>query len=315
MVIQQMLETGEPGFSIDVGVNTGEHLRNACTEVTSADDNDICNLGSINLARISNIDELKRVTVLATAFLLCGTLYSKVPYPEVAVTREKNRRLGLGLMGMHEWLLMRGKRYGADDELALWLAEYAKSGEYANIFADIMGISRPVKTRAIAPTGTISIIAETTSGIEPIFCTAFKRRYLKGNTWHYQYVIDSAAQRLVDNGVNPDDIEDAYTLAEDVERRIAFQAFVQQYVDHGISSTINLPQWGSKHNNELHVKSFGETLMRYLPRLRGVTCYPDGSRSGQPLNPVSYWEAVGYTGVEHLEHGNENSCVGGACGI
>lgn len=303
------------GFSIDVGKNAGEHLRNACTEVSSSDDNDICNIGSINLAQIESLDEFKQIVELATVFLLCGTIYSKLPYAEVGVTRDKNRRLGLGLMGLHEWLLMRGKRYGPDAELALWLAEYAKSTDIAARYADELNISRPVKTRAIAPTGTLSIIAETTAGIEPIFCSAFKRRYLKGTTWHYQYVIDATAQRIIDRGVNPDSIEDAYDLAIDVERRIEFQHFVQQYVDHGISSTINLPEWNTQYNNENDLTEFGDTLMKYLPGLRGITAYPDGARGGQPLSVVNYWEAKQHIGTEFIEYGNDNSCVNGVCGI
>ncbi len=314
-VIKRMKKTGEPGFSIDTGKNAGEHLRNACTEVSSSDDNDICNIGSINLANVETLEEFKRLVEIGTVFLLCGSLYSKLPYDEVGITREKNRRLGLGLMGMHEWLLVRGKRYGADDELGRWLTEYAKSTEIAARYADELMVSRPVKTRAIAPTGTLSIVAETSAGIEPLFCTAFKRRYLKGNTWHYQYVIDATAQRIIDRGVNPDSIEDAYDLARDVERRIAFQSFVQQYVDHGISSTINLPEWGSETNNETNLTSFGETLYTYLPTLRGVTTYPDGARSGQPISAVNYWEAKANLGTEYTEYGNDHACVNGVCGI
>lgn len=314
-VVKRMLKTGEPGFSIDAYQNEGENLRNACTEVTSADDNDVCNLASINLSAVETLEEMRHVINLATLFLLCGTLYSKVPYPAIADTRAKNRRLGLGLMGMHEWLLVRGKRYGPDAELATWLEEYAKSTEIAHVWADKLSISRPVKTRAIAPTGTISIVAGTSSGIEPIFCTAFKRRYLKGTAWYYQYVIDATAQRIIDRGVNPGDIEDAYELAKDVSRRIEFQAFVQKYVDHSISSTINLPAWGTQYNNENTVRPFGETLMRYLPELRGITAYPDSARGGQPLTAVSYDEAKANTGVEWAEYGNENSCKDGVCGI
>ena len=62
-----------------------------------------------------------------------------------------------------------------------------------------MDISRPVANRAIAPTGSIGILAGTSTGVEPIFAVAYKRRYLKGGTrWHYQYVVDSAAQELID---------------------------------------------------------------------------------------------------------------------
>jgi ribonucleoside-diphosphate reductase alpha chain len=86
------------------------------------------------------------------------------------------------------------------------------------------------------------------------------------------------------------------TLADDVERRVSFQAWAQQFVDHGISSTINLPAWGSPLNNEDRVRPFGDMLIRYLPRLRGITCYPDGARGGQPLTRVDYREAAAHEG-------------------
>jgi ribonucleoside-diphosphate reductase alpha chain len=300
--VRQMLKTAEPGFSVDVGDNKGETLRNACTEITSCDDSDICNLGSINLARISNVEEMDRIVELASAFLLAGTVYSDVPYAQVDKIRTKNRRLGLGLMGIHEWLLMNGKKYGPDDELKKYMESYAKSTEYAHKWADKWELSKPVKTRAIAPTGSIGIISETSTGCEPIFCAAYKRRYKKGmNVTAYQYVVDPVAKRLVDKGMDPNNIEDAYTLAEDVERRIAFQAWLQKYVDHSISSTINLPEWGSKLNNENTVKSFANILMKYLPELRGITVYPDGSRSGQPLTPVAYTTAMKHLGEVFIE--------------
>lgn len=311
--VRGMLASGEPGFSVDVGENAGEHLRNACTEVTSRDDEDMCNLGSVNLARVETADEFRHAVEMGTAFLLCGTLYSKLPVPGMYKVREKNRRLGLGLMGVHEWLLKRGRRYGPDQELGSWLEEYRHSGAYAHRYADRLSCSRPVATRAVAPNGTIGIVAETTTSGEPIFSVAYKRRYLDGQVWKAQYVVDPTAKRLVDEGVPVDLIEDATTLAADVERRMSFQAWLQGYVDHGISSTINLPAWGNELNDENGVTKFGNTLLKYLPRLRGVTAYPDGSRGGQPIVPVSYREAVGQTGVEFLD-GSESNCKGGVCG-
>jgi ribonucleoside-diphosphate reductase alpha chain len=314
-VLRQMLKTAEPGFSVDVAENRGENLRNACTEVTSHDDSDICNLGSINMARIGSLAEMEQVVNLATAFLLAGTVYSDVPYPKVDQVRSRNRRLGLGLMGLHEWLLKNSQAYGPSDELAAYLDIYATSTSTAELWADQWGLSRPIKTRAIAPTGTIGIIGETTTGIEPIFCVAYKRRYLKGDVVHYQYVIDPTAKRLIDQGVAPDAIEDAYTLAEDVERRVEFQAWVQQYVDHAISSTINLPAWGSELNNGGRVQAFGEMLMKHLPYLRGVTCYPDGARGGQPLSPVSYKTAIKHIGEVFVEQADVcDISKGGSCG-
>jgi ribonucleotide reductase alpha subunit len=286
-----------------------------CCEVTSEDTDDICNLGSINLANVENIEEFRHLLDIGTAFLLAGSVYTDVPYTDVDKVLSKNRRLGLGLMGVHEWLLKRGKPYEPDEELGLWLNAYAKSGKYANAWADEWGLKRPKKTRAIAPNGTTSIVVETTGGIEPIFCAAYKRRYLKGKEHYFQYVIDPCAKRLIEGGVDPDAIEDAYVLAQDVEKRVAFQAWMQQFVDHAISSTINLPAWGSEFNNKDLVRSFGSMLIRYLPQLRGVTTYPDGSRGGQPLNPISYAEAVKQEGIEMVEE-QQNVCslTGGSCG-
>lgn len=316
-VVRQMLKTAEPGFSIDVGANAGEHLRNACTEVTATmeDDSDICNLGSLNMARITTLERMAECVDLATQFLLAGTVYSDVPYPKVDQVRTKNRRLGLGLMGLHEWLLKKGKSYDPDDELAKYLDIYATSTKIAKKYAKAWKISAPIKTRAIAPTGTIGIVSETTTGIEPIFCVAYKRRYLKGQVVHYQYVVDPCAVRLIESGIAPESIEDAYVLAEDVERRVRFQAWVQKWVDHSISSTINLPSWGSEINNEERVRPFGEMLIKYLPQMRGVTCYPDGARGGQPLSPVRYQTAIKHVGEVFMEQADVCDITrGGTCG-
>ncbi len=309
---KRMVKTAEPGFSIDTGENAGETLRNACTEVTSRDDSDICNLGSINMANISELEEFQEIVKYATLFLLAGTVYSDLPYEKVYEVRKKNRRLGLGLMGIHEWLLKRGYTYGENEELATWLETYQQSDNWAHDYAMEHSLSVPVKTRAIAPTGTIGLIAETTTGIEPIFCAAYKRRYLgKDKVWQHQYVVDPTARRLVEqNGVDPKDIEDAYSLSYNVEKRIAFQAFVQQFVDHGISSTINLPY---PITDEKELEDFKSTLYKYLPKLRGVTCYPDGARGGQPLTPAAFEEAMSKEGV--VFESEEDNCVGGICGV
>jgi ribonucleoside-diphosphate reductase alpha chain len=315
-VLERMLKTAEPGFSIDTGKNSKETLRNACTEITSADDSDVCNLGSINLARVESLAEMVSVVECATSFLLAGTVYSDVPYAKVDQVRTKNRRLGLGLMGIHEWLLLHGKKYGPDAELDKYLEVYATSTKVAHDYAKKWDLSSPIKTRAIAPTGTIGILAETTTGIEPIFCSAFKRRYLKGGTWNFQYVLDPTAKRLIEEkDVDQNQIEDAYVLAEDVERRVAFQAHVQKYVDHAISSTINLPEWGSELNNKDTVQKFGRMLIKYLPHLRGMTCYPDGARGGQPLTPVKYSTATKYVGEVFVEATDVCDLTkGGTCG-
>ena len=321
--IKQAMKTAEPGFSFNFFDKENETLRNACTEVTSADDSDVCNLGSLNFGRIETISELKDVVRLATMFLICGTLKAQLPYDKVYLVRAKNRRLGLGFMGVHEWLIKKGYKYEVTPELHQWLSVYkGESDKISREFADKLSVTRPVANRAIAPTGSIGILAGTSTGIEPIFAVAYKRRYLKGNTrWVYQYVVDSAAQELIDlYGTDPEDVESALDLASDYERRIKFQADVQDYVDMSISSTINLPAWGSKLNNEDTVEAFANTLASYAHRLRGFTCYPDGSRGGQPLTSVPYSEAVEKLGEEFDEHVETHdicdiSGQGGSCGV
>ena len=314
---RQAMQTGEPGFSFNFGDKQNETLRNACTEVTSSDDSDVCNLGSINISNIKDIEEFKHVVELGSKFLVCGTLRADLPYEKVYKVREKNRRLGLGLMGIHAWLLQRGYGYEVTPELHEWLKVYKDESERsANEHCERLFISKPVAYRAIAPTGSIGILAGTTTGIEPLFAVAYKRRYLTdGTKWKYEYVVDSTADQLIrEYGLDPNKIETAYGLSHDYEKRIKFQADIQDYVDMSISSTINLPAWGTKGNSEADVERFAATLSKYAPRLRGFTCYPDGSRGGQPLTEVPYEEAIKHRGIV-FEDNIDKACSSGVCGI
>lgn len=314
--VRQALATGEPGFSFNFFDKENDTLRNACTEVTSDTDSDVCNLGSINMGRIADIDEMADVVELGTKFLLLGTLVAHLPYSKVYTVREKNRRLGLGLMGVHEWLIQRKNDYRVTPELKQWLEVYkGVSNKVSKATADQLGVSRPVANRAIAPTGTIGIIAGTTTGIEPLFAVAYKRRYLKGHEWHFQYVVDSAAQELIDlYGVDPDSIQTSIGLADQYWKRMEFQADVQDYVDQSISSTINLPSWGTKYNNEDRVAEFAKTLAGFASRLRGFTIYPDGARGGQPLTITPYREAKEQLG-EVFKEEYHDACSSGVCGV
>ena len=106
------------------------------------------------MGRIETLEEFKDVTELATKFLICGTLSAKLPYQKVYDVREKNRRLGLGLMGIHEWLIKRGERYEVTPELHRWLQVYKSCSDYTSVrYANALGVSIPVAVRAIAPTG------------------------------------------------------------------------------------------------------------------------------------------------------------------
>lgn len=313
--VKRMCINGEPGHSYNFWENENDTGRNACTEFTSEDDSDVCNLGSVNLGNISSLDDLRSVVSLASKFLVCGTFRAELPYDKVKQVREKNRKIGLGLMGVHEWLLQRGQKYEVTEELKSWLSVWKEESERAaNEHCDRFYVSRPKKYRAIAPAGTIGILASTTTGIEPLYSVAEKRRYLEGGTrWKYQYRIDSTAQRIIDEyGIQPDSIETSATLATRPEDRIKFQYEVQKYVDMAISSTLNLPAWGTKYNNEITAKELADTMLKYCHGLRGLTVYPDTSRAGQPLTVVPYEEAKKHHGIVFAE---ESVCSGGICGL
>lgn len=308
---QQAFSTAEPGMSFNF-CKDAESLRNACTEVTSEDDSDKCNLGTVWMNRCETRAEFARVCHIATIFLMCGGLYSDVPTEEIKEVGLKNNRIGLGLGGMHEWLMQRGLPYRVNQELHKWLNAYQQeSDSAAYIWHRRLDVAMPKGKRAIAPTGTIGILAETTTGIEPLFCKAYKRRYLKGQVWHYEYVVDGAVKRLLDQGVKLESIQDAYDIS--FKDRVKFQADVQNYVDMAISSTCNLPEWGSQHNSKQTLAANAYVLLKYAKRLRGFTCYPDGARGGQPLTRVPLEEAMAQEGQVFEER--EHECVGGVCGV
>jgi len=241
---------------------------------------------------------------------------AELPYKKIEEVRQQNSRLGLGLMGMHEWLLKRGHRYEVTDELKSWLKVYRdESKKAADEHCDRLYLNRPKGYRAIAPTGTISIIAGTTSGIEPVYSVAFKRRYLTdGTRWKHEFVVDATAQTLIDQGINPDSIESATDLAADPERRIKFQHDVQAYVDQAISSTINLPEYGTELNNEDLIPQYAGWIQKYAKGLRGLTVYPNAARGGQPITSVPYDEAIKKSGIV-FEDNSEEQCLSGVCGI
>ena len=270
------------------------------------------------MANVSTLSEFENVVRLGSMFLVCGTVRAELPYQKVHEVRAKNRRLGLGLMGIHEWLIQRNMKYEVTPELHKWLGVFKEESENAaNAHCDRFYLSHPVAYRAIAPTGTIGILAGTTTGIEPLFAVAYKRRFLTdGTKWKYKYVVDGAAERVIQEGADPHKLESAADMAVNPEKRIKFQADIQDYVDMSISSTINMPPWGSEHNNESKVENMATLLAKYAPRLRGFTCYPDGSRGGQPITPVPYEEAVQHKGVTYDE---VDICSitgkGGSCGV
>lgn len=308
---RQAFSSGEPGMSFNF-CKDQESLRNACTEFTSESDSDSCNLGTVWMNRCKSKEEFAHICHIGTVFLICGGIYSHMPFDKAATVRKANNRIGLGVGGIHEWLMSKGYGYEVTPEMHKWLNLYEQeSDSAAYIWSKELSVTMPKSKRAIAPNGTLGILAETTTAIEPMFCAAYKRRYLVGNEWKYEYVIDGTVQRLLDKGIRLEQIKDAYDIG--FKERVKFQADVQNYVDMAISSTCNMPAWGTESNNEKTLERYSKILLKYAKRLRGFTVYPDGARKGQPLTRVSL--------VDALENGNKvfeervHECRNGVCGL
>lgn len=318
--VEHMLKHGEPGFSVDTGARWNEKLRNACTEITSEDDSDVCNLGSLVLSRFRSPMEFGQAVRDLVLFLTAGSVYSDVPYDEVGEVRERNRRLGAGLIGVHEAVMKAGALYGSDDAfeaLEPYMAEYGRALEYAHEVQDRLGLSLSKGASAIAPNGTIGIVAESTPSADPLFSAAEVREVTVAhhsglNKFERHVIIDPTAKRLMAEGVFPELIEDAYTLSMFPERRLAMTRYLQQYTDHAISGTVNLP---NVMTDAADVRWFGDLLLGYLPDVRGITVYPDGARAGQPRTHVDLqWALEQKDAVLASE---EAICAGGAsaCGV
>jgi ribonucleoside-diphosphate reductase alpha chain len=308
---RQAFSTAEPGFSFNF-LKDNESLRNACAEYTTEDDSDSCNLGTIYINRIKSKDEMIFATNNAISFLLCGGLYTDCPTPKCREMRNKNNRIGLGIGGIAEWMIRNQEDYYVGPELHKILSVWKhESDSAAYMWSKNLGITIPKAKRAIAPNGTTSILSNTTGGIEPIFCKAYKRRYYDNGSYKYQFVVDSSVKKLLDDGIPLEKIKDAYDIS--FKERVKVQADFQNYTDMSISSTCNLPSWGSEKNNEETLKDYSKILLKYAKRLRGFTCYPDGCRNGQPLNRCDIKEALENEGK--IFESKEDLCTGGICGI
>jgi ribonucleoside-diphosphate reductase alpha chain len=280
-----------------------------------------CNLGSINLAvmmRDGDVDweRLRSVTRTAVHFLDNVIDMNKYPLPEIGTMTKSNRKVGLGVMGWADMLVELGIGYDSDDAIRLGhkvmgfvheeaikmsqeLAE--ERGAFPN-WEDSTWAAQGKRMRnatltTIAPTGTISIIAGVSSGIEPIFALAFVRNVmdntelpeahpalegvLKQRGLYSEDLMKSIAAvgGLHDIDV-PADLKKVYVTAHDVspEWHIRMQAAFQDHVDNAVSKTVNFANSARPEDVE-HVY-----LLAYELGVKGVTIYRDGSRQEQVLN-------------------------------
>ncbi|AIY90733.1 vitamin B12-dependent ribonucleotide reductase [Geoglobus acetivorans] len=284
-----------------------------------------CNLGSINLSKF--VDEgkkdfdwkrLREVVRLATRFLDNVIDVNSYPIPEIAEMTKKNRKIGLGVMGWADALFKLGIPY--DSPEAVSLAEKVmkfiqeESHRMSQELAEERGVFpnwegsvwekegiriRNATTTTIAPTGTISIIAGCSSGIEPVFALAYKRanildgdeffevnpvfeRTLKALDLYNEDILTKVVEEGSIQGIDeiPEEIRRVFKCALDIspEWHVRMQAAFQKYTDNAVSKTINLPNHATRADVE---KAF---LLAYELKCKGITVYRDGSREEQVLS-------------------------------
>jgi len=286
-----------------------------------------CNLGSINLAKyvIKNDENpaidyegLKDIVWWSVRFLDNTIDMSKYPLPEIDMMVKGNRKIGLGVMGFADMLYQLKTPYNS--ERALQTAEEIMSfiqkeshlasqylaserGVFPNfdksIFKDREDAAcRNATTTTIAPTGTLSIIAGCSSGIEPLFALSFVRnvmdndrlmevnQYFETTAKEMGFYSRELMERIAaSGGVKhmkdiPDDVRDVFVTAHDVtpEWHVLMQAAFQKYTDNAVSKTVNLP----KDATEEDVKKV--YVLAYKLGCKGVTIYRDGSKENQVLS-------------------------------
>jgi ribonucleoside-diphosphate reductase alpha chain len=252
-----------------------------------------CNLGSINLSHMvkdGEIDweKLKRTTRLAVRFLDDVIDVNEYPIPIIKETVMKTRKIGLGVMGWADMLFM--LRIPYDSEEAIELAKKVMSTitetgrEASRELAKTRGAypadrgtgQRNATITTIAPTGSISMIADCSSGIEPVFALEFTKEVLEGKRFTYK---NKYYQQALEEGLDEAIIKRVFKTAHDIspEWHVRMQAAFQEAVDNAVSKTINLPNSASIEDVK---KAY---LLAFKTKCKGITVFRDGCRSEQVL--------------------------------
>ncbi len=303
---------------------------------------DVCNLGSVNLGAFVtegtiDWDRMREAVHQATHFLDNVIDANRYPLAEITDLAQRIRRIGLGVMGWADMLVRLGIPYGSEESLELAERVMQFVDEEAKVKSEQLATSRgvfpeweqsiwgPDETCArdatggrirserrlrncnlttVAPTGTISIIAGCSGGIEPLFAVAFMRNQAgtlmpdvnedfvalaRRQGWYSDQLMERiACEGHIEFDEVPEDVQRVFVTAHDVtpEQHVSMQAAYQKFVDSAISKTCNFPHDSSPE----YVREIYELAFRL--GCKGVTVYRDGSREGQVLSTGKTAEAV-----------------------
>lgn len=328
-IVRQAWHNGEPGIVFLDRLNRDNptpHLgmieaTNPCGEQPLLP-YESCNLGSINLGKMVKdgaVDwtRLKDVIYLSVHFLDNVVEINKYPLPEIAAITLGNRKIGLGVMGWADMLIMLGISYDSEEarQLAGEVMKFINDqghrasrklarerGAFANFKNSVYDQKRepPIRNATvttIAPTGTISIIANASSGIEPVFAVSYVRQVMDNDILlevhplfektarERGFYSPELMQRIAKHATIrdmeeiPADIRKIFITAHDIspEVHIRMQAAFQKYTDNAVSKTVNFP-------NNATIDDVAKVFwLAYKLDCKGVTIYRDGSRPLQVL--------------------------------
>ena len=333
VIVEKAWQTGEPGVIFLDRINEANptpHIgsieaTNPCGEQPLLP-YESCNLGSLNLAKFVrengegrnfDFDSLGQVIHLAVRFLDNVIDVNLYPIPEIEAIARANRKIGLGIMGFADTLYALGIAYDSEEGVQFGeklmafvndeshLASQKLAGErgpfpnWKGSLWEQRGVPmRNACTTTVAPTGTISIIADCTSGIEPLFSLVFFRNVLDGQRLpEVNREFEDLARRRGFYSVRlmeqigqegtarhqagvPDDVKRVFVTAHDIapEWHIRMQAAFQRHCDAAISKTINFPNGATVEDVR---RIFG---LAFEHRCKGVTVYRDGCRANQPMD-------------------------------
>lgn len=341
LIVDQAWATGDPGIVFIDRINLDNptpqlgaiESTNPCGEQPLLP-YEACNLGSINLSRCirdhtdgRNIDWALLDDTVRTAVRFLDNVIevNDYPLPEIDSMTRGNRKIGLGVMGWADLLIDLGLPYDSADALELAgrvmgrIQATAKAascdlakvrGSFPNYEGSAHASSdcalpiRNATVTTIAPTGTLSIIASCSSGIEPLFAVAYTRNVMDGEVLREVHpllesalsqagVSEAIVSEIIESGflpeaeVIPDQLRRIFVTAHEIEPawHVRMQASFQEHTDNAVSKTVNLPNSATREDVR------GIYRLAHELGLKGVTIYRDGSKKGQVLTkgrgPVS----------------------------